>query len=285
VEAGISRIETKPDIATEPARPQRDVGAVVNALHILQCIATTSAPIGVAAVARATGISTSTCFNILRTLTRARFVSFHTHDKTYALGLALAELSIGLIGMSHAELIRPELERIAMNHQTLMLLWRVSDDQHFTLIDRAFSKTAIRVEIGEGYRLPLLAGAIGRCAAAASNMPSADLRRQFANLRWETPPSFAVYADEVAQAKQRGWGFDNENLFRGLVSTAALITDWRGHPRFGISSVSIAGRQSPERTNLLGHDLHELASLLARSLFPQRPPEAAAPRLAVPATP
>ncbi len=50
---------------------------------------------GVAAVARGTRISTSTCFNILRTLTRARFVSFHQVAKTYTLGLAMAELAAG----------------------------------------------------------------------------------------------------------------------------------------------------------------------------------------------
>ncbi|MFC7608066.1 helix-turn-helix domain-containing protein [Teichococcus aestuarii] len=65
---------------------QRDVGAVIHAIRILQHLAGATGPLGVAAVARGTGISPSTCFNILRTLTRARFVAFRDSDKTYTLG-------------------------------------------------------------------------------------------------------------------------------------------------------------------------------------------------------
>src|SRR3546814_7996062 len=67
---------------------------------------------GVAAVARGTGISPSTCFGILRTMARAGFVSFREADKTYRLGLAVAELAVGMIGSSHLDLIRSEERRV-----------------------------------------------------------------------------------------------------------------------------------------------------------------------------
>ncbi len=251
-------------------RAPRDVGAVVNALRILQFLSASIAPLGVAAVARGTGISTSTCFNILRTLTRARFVSFHQVAKTYALGLAMAELAAGMVGVSHAELIRPELERLALNYETLVLLWRVTDDNHLVLIDRAHSQAAIRVEIGIGYRLPLFAGAIGRCAAAAMRLPEAELRRRFAGLRWQVPPTFAAYQAEVAQASERGWALDDGQLYRGLTTVAAIITDGQGRPRFGASGVSIAGQQAPDRLARLGDDLSNVAALVGTSLFPTR---------------
>ena len=263
--------ETDQEAHAAEARVPRDVGAVVNALRILQYLSASTAPVGVAAVARGTGVSTSTCFNILRTLTRARFVSFHTADKTYRLGLAMAELASGMVGVSHAELIRPELERLALNYETLILLWRVTDDNHLVLIDRAHSQAAIRVEIGIGYRLPLLAGAIGRCAAAALGLPSAELRRRFAALRWQSPPSFSAYQDEVALAEERGWALDDGQLYRGLTTVAAVITDDQGRPRFGTSGVSIAGQQAPDRLEQLGCDLAKVAALVGASLFPRKP--------------
>ena len=255
----------------QDARAPRDVGAVVNALRILQYLSASTEPVGVAAVARGTRISTSTCFNILRTLTRARFVSFHQVAKTYTLGLAMAELAAGMVGVSHAELIRPELERLALNYETLVLLWRVTDDNHLVLIDRAHSQAAIRVEIGIGYRLPLLAGAIGRCAAAALDLPAAELRQRFAGLRWQTPPSFATYQEEVALAAKRGWALDDGQLYRGLTTVATVITDDRRRPRFGASGVSIAGQQAPDRLEQLGYDLAKVAALVGTSLFPRRP--------------
>jgi len=251
---------------------QRDVGAVVNALQILQYLAASTSPVGVAAVARGTKVSTSTCFNILRTLVRARFASFNTADKTYTLGLALAELSVGLVGISHAELIRPELERLALNYETLILLWRVTDDNHLVLIDRAHSPTAIRVEIGMGYRLPLLAGAIGRCVAAELHLPAAELRRRFAGLRWQTPLGFAEYQKQVARTREVGWALDDGTLFHGLAVVAALVVDGERRPRFGFSGVSISGQQSNERLAALGRDLKDLAAIVGNSLFPARPP-------------
>jgi len=251
---------------------QRDVGAVVNALQILQYLAASTSPVGVAAVARGTKISTSTCFNILRTLVRARFASFNTSDKTYSLGLALAELSVGLVGISHAELIRPELERLALNYETLILLWRVTDDNHLVLIDRAHSPTGIRVEIGMGYRLPLLAGAIGRCVAAEMQLSVADLRRRFAGLRWQAPLSFPDYQAQVAETREAGWALDDGRLFRGLTVVASLVLDSDRRPRFGFSGVSIAGQQSTERLADLGRDLRDLGAIVGHSLFPARPP-------------
>lgn len=268
MEAIIQKPETQSPESTQRSTSPRDVGAVVNALRILQYLAATTAPVGVAAVARGTKISTSTCFNILRTLARARFVSFHPSEKTYTLGLAMAELAAGLIGMSHAELIRPELERLALNYDTLILLWRMTEDNHLVLIDRAHSQTAVRVEIRVGFRLPLLAGSIGRCVAAALHLPPAELRRRFGALRWQSPPSFATYQTEVALARQNGWGRDDGNLYRGLTSVAALVKDHEGRPRFGLSGVSIAGQQPQERLEQLGRDLRDHASLIGTSLFP-----------------
>jgi DNA-binding IclR family transcriptional regulator len=153
------------------ARVPKDVGAVVNALRILRCLSGSSRPLGVAAVTRATGISASTAFGILRTLARLHFVSFDETDKTYRLGLAMAEMAASLLGTSHAELIRPELERLAFKYETLILLWRVTQDGRLVLIDRAHSQTAVRVEIKLGYRMPLLAGAVGRAGSGGVRQP------------------------------------------------------------------------------------------------------------------
>lgn len=253
-----------PGIETSP----KDVGAVVNALRIMRCLAGSTAPMGVAAVARATGISTSTCFNILRTLDRWRFASFNPADKTYRLGLAMAEMAAGLVGTDHAELIRPELERLALNYGTLILLWRFTDDNHLVLIDRAHSRTALRVEIAVGYRHPMLAGAIGRCVAASLRLPPAELRRRFAGLRWQSPIPFATFQAQVREAGERGWAIDQGDLFRGITAVAALVPDGQGRPRFGFSGVSITGQQGMEQLEALGRELVELATLVGRSLFP-----------------
>ena len=249
-------------------RAPKDVGAVVNALRILRCLSGSSKPLGVAAVTRITGISASTAFGILRTLARLHYVSFNETDKTYRLGLAMAEMAASLLGTNHAELIRPELDRLALNYGTLILLWRITEDNRLVLIDRAHSQTAVRVEIKLGYRMPLLAGAVGRCVAATLQVPSSELQRRFAIPRWQTPLSFEDFEKQVFEARRRGWSLDDGHLFRGLTSVAALVVDEEKRPRFGLSGVSITGQQSPQVLTALGQDLATLAGAIGSALFP-----------------
>lgn len=117
------------DAATK-GTSSKDVGAVVNAIQILRHLAHADGPQGVAAIARATGISPSSAFNILRTLSNERLTSFDVAGKTYQLGLGLSELAVGFVGRSYADLIQPELERLSLAHHILIALWQVTDDAH-----------------------------------------------------------------------------------------------------------------------------------------------------------
>jgi DNA-binding IclR family transcriptional regulator len=262
-------MDTRASALEREATGQRDVGAVVHAIGILRHLSTATAPLGVAAIARGTGISVSTCFNILRTLTRARFVSFREADKTYALGVAVAELAAGFLGMSHTELIRPELQRLAQKYDMLIVLWRVTEDGHIVLIDRAYSHTAVRVEMRMGLRLPMLVGAVGRCVAAALDLPEEELRRRFATLRWQTPPSFESYLTDTRKARQTGWSMDSHHLYRGLITVAALVTDQQNLPRFGLSGITIAAQHAEDVFPRLGEELREVARLTGKALFPR----------------
>jgi DNA-binding IclR family transcriptional regulator len=254
---------------SDPGEKQKDVGAVVHALRILQHLASAPAPQGVAAVARATGISPSTCFGILRTMARARFVSFHEREKTYALGLAVAELAIGLIGTSYLDLIRPEIERLALNHNMLIALWRISEDGHIIVVDRAYGEHVVRVDMRIGSRLPSLIGAVGRCIAARLKLPPQELRRRFTKLRWQDPPSFEEYEEEVAQAAMDGWAKDVGRLYRGITTVASVVVDQTGIPRFGISGIAIQGQHVPEQIDRLSLELRDTAAYLSRALFPR----------------
>jgi DNA-binding IclR family transcriptional regulator len=248
-------------------RTPGDVGAVVHAMRILRLLAAATAPMGVAAIARATGINPSTSFNILRTLARGGFVAFRGTDKTYSLGLGVAEIATGLVGISHAELIRPELDRLALNYQVLIVLWRLTEDNHLVLIDRAFVDTAVRVEMRHGARVPTLVGAVGRCVAAALDLTSSELRRRFAMLRWQSAPSFDVYQADVALARERGWAADHGQLYRGLETVAAVVCDRNRQPRFGLSGITITGQHEPALLEQLGRDLAELSRYIESSLF------------------
>lgn len=243
------------------------VGAVQHGVRILRHLAGYGRPAGVNAIARATGVNPSTCFNILRTLVAERLVSFDRETKSYRLGYGTLEIALGLLGSNAADLIRPELERLALNYSALMGLWQVTDAERLILIDRVVADSAVHIVIRIGTRMPTVSGAVGRAVAAARNMAEPELRRRFAGLRWQRPITFDDWSREIAEAAQRGHAFDRGFLFRGIDAIGAAITDADGRPRFGLSAIAIAGQVDPDELLRLGDELGAAARRIGRALF------------------
>lgn len=254
------------------ASPDQDlspkiVGAVANAVSILRSLAQMSEPAGVAVIARDAGVSVSTCFNILRTLSTERLVDFDAEAKTYRIGLGVLELSLPLLGANQADLIRPELARLSGEHKSLLCLWQVTDGERIVLVDRVSTAKTVRVDMSDGSRLPTFVGAVGRCYAALRNLSRDELKLRFDALQWQAPPSFEDYQADVEKARRDGYAFDLGQLFKGLEIAAAVVTDAEGRPRLGISGISIAGQLSREDIERLGVDLRDSADWISEALF------------------
>ncbi len=259
------------DSDTQKNRPgSKDVGAVVNAIQILRHLAHSADAEGVATIARATGISASTTFNILRTLTNEQLVSFDGTNKSYRLGLGLSELAVSFIGYSYTDLIQPELERLSLNHRILVVLWQVTGDNHIMAMSRAIPNSA-HVDVRLNSRLPELIGAGGRCIAGLRNLPKDELRRRFARLHWENPPPFATYAKDARTSLDTGWAIDEGNLYRGVSLVASAIADQHDQPRFVISGIGIEAQHTRAELEIMGEALNQTARFISRALFPSKP--------------
>ena len=234
------------------------VPAVVNAVRILRYLARVRKSTGVTLIASETGISPSSCFNILRTLVGQGLLTFNKRNKTYALGIGLAEIASGLFGAGDVRAIRPLLDQIAQKYAVLLALWHITNDQRVVLIDRIYPNTPVRVELQLAQRLPAYAGAVGRCVAAVSDVPADLLRRRFGKIQWQAPQSFDAFRASVQQARSDGFALDEGCLFRGIHSVAVVV-DGVGPPQLGISGVTIAGQLSQKELRRLGTDLKAVA--------------------------
>jgi DNA-binding IclR family transcriptional regulator len=243
------------------------VGAVGNAVAILKSLAQLGEPAGVAAIARDTGVSVSTCFNILRTLASERLVAFDPVEKTYQIGLGVLELSVPLLGANQADLIRPELERLANDRNCLICLWHITENERLVLVDRVSTTRTVRVDMSFGSRLPAYVGAVGRCYAAHKNIGRSKLAKRFSELVWQNPPSFEQYLSEVEKAARDGFAYDFGQLFIGLEIAAALVTDASGKARFGISGIAISGQMPKRAFEGLASDLRDTSDWISETLF------------------
>ncbi len=252
---------------TDQDLSQKFVGAVANAVSILRSLSQLSEPAGVAAIARDTGISVSTCFNILRTLASERLVVFDQTAKTYSIGMGVLEFSVPLLGANQADLIRPELQRLSGEHRSLICLWQITEGERILLVDRVFTARTVRVDMSHGSRFPAYVGAIGRCYAALRNLTQDALKAQFETLKWQAPPSFEAYAEDVRRASEDGFAFDLGQLFIGLEITASVVTDATARPRLGISGISIAGQLPRSEIERQAVDLRDSADWISEVLF------------------
>jgi DNA-binding IclR family transcriptional regulator len=243
------------------------VPAVRHALRLLRHLAAADTPLSVSTVARATGISPSSCFNLLRTLADEGVVAFDPTSKTYQLGFGLLEIASPLIGRDETVLIRQLLDRIARRYRALITLWQVTDNERITLIDRMHGNSTVRIEMRLGARVPTLAGAIGRSVAAATRPPVSDLRRRFATLRWQVPLSFDEFRADVERAAIDGFGVDLDHWTRGVHAVGTVVLDGNRVPRLCIGGLALAGELPLDELRALGAELRDAARLIGRSLY------------------
>jgi DNA-binding IclR family transcriptional regulator len=234
------------------------VGAVVQAVRLLQVLEASNRPLGVSALAREAKVNPSTAFNILRTLVVEELVVFDELSKTYTLGNGLLRLSRKLISQSLVNDIRPELGRLASETSCLVGLWQVAIDR-MILIERALSDKPMRLDMEIKHRLPLMLGAVGRAYAAHQKLTDAQLRDQFKQLRWDDSLEPKEYVRQVRDAEASGYGVDRGSLYSGVWSVGAVITGPDGRPAYGLTASDLASNFDEKRIADIGMRMASLA--------------------------
>lgn len=240
------------------------VTSVVQAVAVLRHLAATDRGRGVTAVAAAIGISPSSCFNVLKTLVAEDLVAFDDETKTYSIGLGV--INLGYSATRRNAVIKAaesRMVKLAEKHDGAVGLWRVSSRERLTLVHLAESQGTTRIHLSIGQRLPIAAGAMGRCVAAIQDPGEAELSRRFAAVRWGQPPRFDVYRAQIEAARQQGFSTDVDQLLRGISSVAAAIVDRAASVRFCLSVTMFGGQHSAERMRRIGIDMRDSAKAIS----------------------
>ncbi len=247
--------------------PEKLVGALSSGLNVLRYLSAAEGPVSVTRVARDLGLNSSTCFNILRTLVHERLVSFDNESKTYAIALGLVEMAKGALEQgSYVRMIHHELENIASKHNVTVTLWQRVPGDRVVLVGRAESPAAIRVNMSIGQRLPMFIAALGRCMAAHSGLSVSELEKRFDNLRWDDPPTFALYLKEVEQARKNHYAIDPGRYVKGATTVSAAILNTDQRPIMAISAIGFSAQFSKEQINALAIDVRDRAHAVTRAL-------------------
>lgn len=245
----------------------KTVGAVLNGLRILKLLSRSPAPLSLTHIVQELGMNTSTGFNILRTLVQEDYVRFDPQAKVYAIGLGVMELARGAAAVAgDVNLVRPVMERVAREQGVTVTLWRRIGPDRMMLVLEAQGSGNMRIRMDIGQRLPLMIGAAGRAMVPCAGLTEAELRRQFAALRWDGPLSFETFMAEVEEAERRGWALDNGNYALGTASVAVPIRNPQGGPLMACTATMFLSQFDAPRAARIAGALGEVARALAPAL-------------------
>lgn len=235
----------------------RQVPAVSRAVAILRLLGRSEQPLGVNRIARDLGLVPSTCLHILRVLVHERLVAFDPETKRYSLDIGILAIARAAITRNDfASIIQPHLTALSQQFAITAIAVQMSGPGHMIVVALSKASVPFRLQVDLGSRFPALISATGRCVAAFGNSDMAELRKGFATLKWENPPGFEEWMEQVRQTRERGFGLDEGNYISGATIIAIPVFDLEGIMR---QSVVVAGMT--ERISSLG------AGEIAREMF------------------
>jgi len=239
-----SPLEGGPDrVAVKPAPRIRPVPAVSRSIAILRLLGKARGPLGVNAIAQALGLVPSTCLHILRALVEEKLVAFDRQTKHYRLGIGMLALArSALDSNAFPALIQAGLDQLSTAYNVTAIAVDVSDADQMVVVALSRSTIPFRLHVDVGSVFPSLLSATGRLVAAFSQQSRAELKAQFAKLRWDGSINFDTWYLEVQQAMQNEYSIDRGTYIAGVTIVAVPVRQQNKMPTHTLVCASLTNQ-------------------------------------------
>jgi DNA-binding IclR family transcriptional regulator len=244
----------------------RAVPAVTRAIAILRLLGRTRAPMGVKAISQALGLVPSTSLHILRVLVAEELLAVDA-AKQYSPGLGVLALArTALENNDFPTLVQPGLDDLSKRYGVTAIGLELPNLQHMIVVALSRTQAPVRLHVDVGSRFPALISATGRCVAAFTGHPKAEIEKRFRSLRWQNAPSYDAWCKEVDTVRRQGFSIDRGNYIAGVTIVAVPVPNARGPISRSLASVGITGQLDRARTIELAHDMQGAAKVVAAGL-------------------
>lgn len=242
--------------------------AVGTAIRILDYLAKQHPRAGVTDIARALGVSKSSCFNILATLSQFGMLSKLPGGAQYQLGPRLAALAgAARRQYSYREVLQRHFGDLAAEtHLVCVVGQPLGDDTSFVIIDQivppGFRLRNLAPRVGTV--VPLSGPALGR--ALLSGMDDLEalqiIRHMIPNFSMADETEFKR---ELREVRERGYAVSLERYQKGINAVAVAI-EKAGEPYLVVGLVGDSTDFTVERIHQLGPNLAERARALRSAI-------------------
>lgn len=249
---------------------RRPVPAVTRAIGILRQLGKEDEPVGVNQIAREQGLVPSTCLHILRVLADEGLVAFDPVTKKYTIDVGILAIARSAIQRnSFVNLVESRLTDLSVRFGVTGVATRLSDPEHMVVVALSQAPLAFRLQVDLGSRFPALISATGRCLAAFSDIPDDVLRARFDALKWDHPPTFQRWLEEVAETRERGYALDQGAYISGVTVLAVPFFERDGTVKHSLVAIGISERLGETGVEALAAEMlkirDDVASLLVGS--------------------
>lgn len=261
-----------PISTTRAAAKDSKAPAIARAAAILRLLGKSDAPLGVQAIARELGLVPSTCLYVLRALAEEELVAFDHDTKRYSLEAGVLTLARNWLKRDQFnDLAQPVLDRLAHGFGLTMLGVQAVGLDHMIVVAMSQSGQSFQLSTQIGGRFPALISATGRCIAAFGDYPEAELEARFHTLRWDDPPSFAQWQEQVRQTRAQGFAVDEGQYIAGVTVVSAPVWKTPGRPIHAIVAIGIGSALKRNGLNALQDGLLSAARSLSHQLCGEMP--------------
>lgn len=222
---------------------RREVPAVTRAVAILRALGRAEAPVGVNPLARELGLVPSTALHILRVLTDEGLVAFDPSTKRYSIDVGILAIARSAIQKNaFATLIQAPLDALSERFGATAIATQLTDSRQMVVVALSQVQLPFRLHVDLGSRFPALISATGRCFAAFSGMGEEAMRAGFDALKWDNPPGWERWRDEVERTRAAGWALDRGDYIAGVAVIAVPFFDAGGRMVRSMVAIGISER-------------------------------------------
>jgi DNA-binding IclR family transcriptional regulator len=249
---------------------------VERAFAVLSAFSVGQPRLSLGELASRVGLPKATVHRLAGSLVAMGFME-HGEDGGYSLGMKLSEL--GALARANLDVVTacsPAVDALASaTEETVLLAAPDWDALELAVVDARASRQTLSVVPAPGERMPMPPGAL--CKALLLGMPAAEAELVIASLTLpaltsKSQTDRAQLANEVAEARLRGFAVGHEEYVEGVSGVAVPVLSDGRRPRAAIGVVAPTSRIA-DRFEQIGRLALELTATL-------RPPGTPADRVA-----
>ncbi|MGE0067851.1 MAG: IclR family transcriptional regulator [Solirubrobacterales bacterium] len=258
-------------MAADSESPVGGTPAIDRAVAILDYLAEVRMDASLSEIAMALDLNKSTCFNILKSLSRAGIVERDSRVPLYRLGPKLVALgNASRRNFSYRELVENEVTPLLDKYNAVLVLGQLlPDDSGILIIDHLSKADADDLAASVGEIRPLTVPAMGRAVLATRPYSKA------VSFMSETSVGNAAGLDELQkdleEVRRRGFAVSLEEYQRGVSAVATVVTGPEGNVELILCLVGSPDTFPTKKVMEAGKDLHDKAVSLEAALSEATP--------------